>query len=153
MRIIPIFLLSAALLLGACNPGPDSAKAGHDHPGGASAAAPVEQLALNNGAKWLSDASTRSHAAQLEGMIDAFGRAGEPDVRAYQGLAASLQEELDRLVGDCRMKGPEHDALHHWLEPVLQDVSALKQVSSVSQGAAATAKLSEDVKKFNQFFD
>ena len=110
-------------------------------------------LALNNGAKWQTDESTRTHAAKLNAEVDAFNTKANADVAAYQAFASGMQKELNALISDCKMKGPEHDALHLWLEPVLKDVSDLKKVTTTEDGKRVAEKLTDDVKKFNQYFN
>lgn len=110
-------------------------------------------LALNNGAKWQTDVSTHTHAVKLITQADTFDTKTDEDVTLYHSVAADMQKELNSLVGDCKMKGPDHDALHLWLEPVLKDVSDLKKISATEEGKHAAEKLTGDVKKFNQYFN
>ncbi|MEJ7736940.1 MAG: hypothetical protein WKF97_05895 [Chitinophagaceae bacterium] len=51
------------------------------------------------------------------------------------------------------MKGPNHEVLHLWLEPVLKDVSNLKKINATDEGKQVTEKLTDDVEKFNQYFN
>lgn len=111
------------------------------------------KLSLNNGVKWQTDASTRFHAAKLNTTIDVFNKTENANLPAYHAFAAEMQEELGGLVKDCKMKGPDHDALHLWLEPVMKDVSDLKKVSTIDDGKQATERLTEDVREFNQYFE
>lgn len=60
---------------------------------------------------------------------------------------------MDGLIKDCKMKGPDHEALHLWLQPVLQDIKNLATTVSAEEGKEATEKLSRDIEKFNQYFN
>jgi hypothetical protein len=51
------------------------------------------------------------------------------------------------------MEGPDHNALHLWLEPVLNDVKHLKNTDNEEEAKNAATVLSEDVRKFNQYFN
>lgn len=64
-----------------------------------------------------------------------------------------MQKELNSLISDCKMKGPNHEVLHLWLEPVLKDVSNLKKINATDEGKQVTEKLTDDVEKFNQYFN
>lgn len=113
----------------------------------------VDALTLNNGAKWQTDESTHTHTSKLIADIDAFNAKANKDINTYQVFADDLQKELNSLIGDCKMQGPNHEALHLWLEPVLKDVSDLKKISVAEEGKRATEKLTADIKKFNQYFN
>lgn len=110
-------------------------------------------LSLNNGAKWQADESTRIHAAKLNAEIRMFNKIENADVTAYQTFAADIQKELNSLVSGCKMKGADHDALHLWLEPVLKDVTDLKKASTADEGEQTVQRLTENVQKFNQYFN
>ncbi|HET9431985.1 MAG TPA: hypothetical protein VFO70_12460, partial [Chitinophagaceae bacterium] len=76
-------------------------------------------ISLNNGAKWNADSSTNNNVADLQIIAASFKKTGKQDLNAYHSLGNDLQSGLDKLISECRMKGPDHEALHHWLEPVL----------------------------------
>ncbi|HEY0667449.1 MAG TPA: hypothetical protein VGD22_04680 [Sphingobacteriaceae bacterium] len=111
------------------------------------------ELALNNGAKWQADESTRNHASKLNNKIAEFNKMQNTAVADYQTFGNEVQKELNSLVSDCKMKGPDHDALHLWLEPVLQTTKELKGVDSEEQGKQTVQELTEQVEKFNQYFN
>lgn len=110
-------------------------------------------LSLRNGAKWQTDESTRTHAAQLNTQVTVFNEKENLDLPAYHSFAADMQKELNGLTNDCKMKGPEHEALHVWLEPVLKEVNNIKTATTLENAKQATEKLTENVQKFNQYFD
>lgn len=112
-----------------------------------------EALSLNNGVKWKADESTRTHAAKLNAEIAAFNKLQTTDKEQYQAFGSKMQIELNGLLKDCRMMGAEHEALHSWLEPVLERVNELKVAGSASQGAATVQELTAEVQKFNQYFN
>lgn len=154
MKSILLLSLGATLLLGSCDQTTDTHHEQHEHAeqlAATTATAPSE-LALNNGVKWQTDNSTKLHASKLNGIIQAFDNSGDSKLSAYCNLSDAINQELDQLIADCKMKGPEHDALHHWLEPVLHDAEQLKKASNEKEGAAAVNILRTDVQKFNQFF-
>lgn len=110
-------------------------------------------LMLNNGAKWQTDESTRTHAAKLTTEVNAFNAKTNAGVKDYQVFAVDMQNELNSLVSDCKMKGEDHDALHLWLEPVLKNVSDLKKVTTTEEGKHTMETLTGNLKKFNQYFN
>lgn len=113
----------------------------------------THELTLNNGVKWKTDESTRTHASMLNTYTDRFEKQTSRDLAAYHAFADQMQDQLQQLINGCKMEGADHDALHLWLEPVLKDVKALKNTSSTDEGDAATITLTEDVRKFDKYFD
>lgn len=110
-------------------------------------------LALNKGNKWQSDESTWMHAANLNAVVTEFHNKKDTDLESYQVFAADLQEELGGLVKDCKMKGADHDALHLWLEPIMEDVNDLKKAGTAAEAFPIAETLSANVQKFNQYFE
>src|SRR5688572_22618879 len=70
-------------------------------------------LQLNNGARWKTDEATSKNVAAMVKLINDTSTIGEKN-RAQ--LTKQLQTRLDTLVQQCKMKGPDHDALHVWLQ-------------------------------------
>lgn len=107
-------------------------------------------LSLNNGAKWKSDEPTRKNVAALIKLVN--------DSTIYNDkskLAMRLQEGIDTLIKQCRMKGPEHDALHVWLEKVMQDLNNLKQAEKKAdqEFKESLVFLKTDLESFHDYFD
>lgn len=155
MKSLLLLSLSAILLFSSCDHQNDAHHDQHEHAEHADEAntdGTHSELSLNNGAKWQTDNSTKLHANKLNGIIQAFDNSGDTKLSAYCNLADAIDHELEQLISDCRMKGPEHEALHHWLAPVLHDAEQLKKASTEQEGAAALNILRTDIQKFNQFF-
>ena len=73
------------------------------------------------------------------------------DAAKREELSAKLQSKIDTLIKQCRMQGPEHDALHVWLEKVLTD---MKQLKDGENGySAAYAALKKQIESFYLFFE
>ena len=66
-------------------------------------------------------------------------------------LTKQLQIRIDTLVQQCKMKGPDHDALHVWLEQVLHDLQEVKAGDHDYQKSYAALK--RDVENFYVFFE
>src|SRR5690606_41030903 len=65
-------------------------------------------LSLNNGEKWDADESTNLHAEKLIAQVNAFNSKQNPDLQAYQSFGADMQNELNGLIKDCKMRSEEH---------------------------------------------
>lgn len=158
MQFKNVLLAFSLVLFAACNNAAETEKAmdvtkvetpgAHAHEEHHEATA----LSLNNGAKWQTDKNTRTHAAQLNALVDDFTKSTSAELNNYYAFADMVQDELNGLINDCKMKGPEHDALHVWLEPVLKETNNIKTATTIEGAKQATEKLTENVRKFNQYF-
>lgn len=111
-------------------------------------------LALNNGEKWKSDDPTNMHAQKLIGLANDFrSKAEGANLEMFRNYAEMLQQELNGMIKDCTMKGPDHDALHLWLEPVLEGVKTLKDSENEEEARKADSDLTKKILKYDQFFN
>ncbi|MCC7402513.1 MAG: hypothetical protein IT214_13625 [Chitinophagaceae bacterium] len=107
------------------------------------------ELQLNSGAKWKADSGTRAHVSELKSIVDGYEKSGSKD---FAPLATRLQESLNSLIDDCKMTGPDHDALHKWLEPLLEKVKELKD-DSPANGYSLVKDISEHLDVFQNYFE
>lgn len=143
--LLLIFMIAAALLL-SCN-------SAHQHQEPEKETTVVAKLELNDGVKWNADESTNTNVSALIGILDSFTLQPERSLEAHHQAAGSLQIALNKLVKDCEMKGPDHDALHLWLEPVMDEVSALKKSTSAEQAAGHFSTLREQASLYREYFE
>lgn len=149
-RILMLLLCLSSLL--ACNHDEpnkekgDTTEHNHQH-----SEAPM--LTLNNGAKWNSDESTNKNVSELETIIHRWHGNTNKVLPDYQTAGNELQAGLDKMIRECRMKGPDHDALHLWLEPLLKNVRDLKKASREKEAAAVFHQIDERIKNYHQYFE
>lgn len=161
VRFRHVIILALAPLLFSCNSSGDKTvktadtaiKAKHKEHESGHEQLSASALSLNNGAKWQTDENTRIHVTRLIDSLHAFNAKPNSDHNAYHAFAASMQRDMDSLIRDCRMKGPDHEALHLWLHPVLQDIKDLVSTVTAEEGKESTAMLGRDIEKFNQYFN
>ena len=108
----------------------------------------IATIPLNNGSKWKADEVTKKNVAA---MVQLVNDSSFQDSAKRERFSASLQEQVDTLIKQCRMKGPEHDALHVWLEKVLKDSKEMKEKDG--EYGEAHAKLKKDIESFYDFFE
>jgi hypothetical protein len=114
----------------------------HQHPDFTS------KVQLNDGAKWKTDEATRKNVAAILHVVnDSSYTTG----KNRDQFANQLQVKLDTLVQQCKMIGPDHDALHTWLENVLNDVKEIKE--DEDEYAKRYAYLKKDVESFYDYFE
>lgn len=152
MKKIVTMLLVTGLLL-ACNSGNDnkgntdsiSTEENHqDHE------KKSEGLILNNGAKWKADSTTLLNVALLENIVSA---AKKESLENYIQTATQLQDGLNKMITECKMKGADHDALHQWLEPLMEKTRDLKKATSTENAAAIMSEIDKHLNLFAQYFE
>ena len=144
-----VFLVSAVLFM-ACHNTDESVSHNRSTTFQEEATAPVR---LNKDHRWTADAATNKNVAWLQQK--AAKRNGQPHDKAedYQQTAAALQTGLNQLIKDCTMKGKDHDALHLWLEPLLQDNRALQTVTDVNAGDRLFHSVRTRLADYNLYFN
>ena len=110
-------------------------------------------LLLNNGAKWKADSTTNNNVKNLLVIIEAFNSGADKSLATYKKTADDLQQGLDKMIRECKMQGPDHDALHKWLEPLIEQVAKLKQASTEAGAAKLFEAIHAQVKLYLQYFE
>ncbi|HEY0676881.1 MAG TPA: hypothetical protein VGD17_01300 [Chitinophagaceae bacterium] len=143
-----LIIYSAVLFLAACadpagkhqSHDQEAAKEHSDH------ADHAGQLTLNNGKKWQLDQSTRENFAQISSMLS-----GSAEGKDLNKLGTDLLNSTNELVSECRMKGPDHDALHIWLNDYMEDLKKLRDPAGDKNKAYTL--LQEDIQTFGEYFE
>lgn len=150
IRILILLLCLSNLL--ACNDAETNKEEGntteHTHQ---NSEAPM--LTLNNGVKWDSDESTNKNVSELESMMHRWHENKNKALPDYQKAGNELQAGLDKMIRECRMKGPDHDALHLWLEPLLKNVSELNKTTSEKEAENVFHQIDGRIKSYHQYFE
>lgn len=114
---------------------------------------PEHKLSLNQGAKWKSDLATLENVKNLQSIVEQAVKTPGPTLETYQNTAAGLQAGLDKMIRECRMKGPDHDALHLWLEPLIQQVSTFKENKSTEDASSQLNLIQKQIDLFADYFE
>ena len=110
-------------------------------------------LTLNNGAKWKADSITNHNVVNLKTIADNFRIKPFPAMNDYQILSSDLQNGINKMIQDCKMSGPDHEALHHWLNPILQETSQLKNVADTSAGRTIFKSIDKQIDDYHTYFE
>lgn len=147
-----IMMLTLTGLLWACNSGSSADSAAtttntenHTHE--------ASELTLNNGQKWKADAPTNENVVDLRTIAQNFSAEPHTAIADYQILNGDLQKGLDQMIKECKMQGPDHDALHLWLEPLLKDVNSLKAATDIPSAEKIFQTICERLEVYNQYFE
>lgn len=112
-----------------------------------------EKLGMNNGVKWKVDVSTNENVKNLQEMLKKFDNGSDRSFVAYKKTHEDLQHGIDKMIIECKMKGPDHEALHKWLEPLIALVAELQQASTDPDAASALKAIDAQADLYNQYFE
>ncbi len=155
MKTILFFLL-ATLSLAACNHTSEETAHVHDAStvdttaieGGA-----TDTIALKKDGKWNADEPTNKNVSVLQASAGEWNKRPLQSTEDYQALSADLQQGLNTLIKECKMKGADHDALHLWLEPLLAETKELKGISDVNSGDRLWHSIRTRLADYNLYFN
>ena len=150
-KSITLQLLTSILF--ACNNPQHTENKKVAQPAAAQHEAGPEELVLNRGAKWKVDHITGENVKNLQAIIAGFVSGNDKSLPAYKKVYDDLQNGLEKMIRECKMHGPNHEALHKWLEPLMGQVSDLKQASTAKGAAQAFNAIESQVKRFDQCFE
>lgn len=107
-------------------------------------------LVLNNGTKWKADSSTLVNVANLQTIAS---NAKKQNPENYLQTATALQDGLNKMINECKMKGADHAALHQWLEPLIEKTKELKNATVVENATAILNEIENKINLFTQYFE
>lgn len=113
-------------------------------------AAEATGLALNNGAKWKADSTTKLNVALLQNIISNTKKESTED---YHQTAKQLQDGLNKMIDECKMTGADHTALHQWLEPIIEKTEDLKNADSTVNTSVIISDIENQINLFQQYFE
>lgn len=144
--ITVIFCLS---LLWACKqttkPAPAEERVSVEEPTGS-------ELTLNNGAKWTTDSSTTHHVTDLRTIANMFKVQPDPSLKQYHILGNDLGNSINKMIADCKMTGADHEALHKWLHPILNETNQLKNVNDTAQARKTFYTIDKQLNRYPTYF-
>ncbi len=114
---------------------------------------PQEKLVLNGSSKWKADEVSTNNVNNLQTIIKSHTAGNDRSLPSYVSVAGELQTGLNKMVKECRMQGADHDALHHWLIPLIAQVKQLEHSGSVATAGTTFAAISHQVSRYYQYFE
>ena len=111
------------------------------------------KLALNRDEKWKVDMNTDANVHSLQGMLQKFDTAAKHPLGDYQKLQDDLQHGIDKMIGECKMKGPDHEALHRWLKPLIDEVQQLKKAPTAADTNRVLKTIDAQMNLYSKYFE
>lgn len=110
-------------------------------------------LSLNNGAKWKADSVTTNNVAYLKKIAGNFRTKPRHLVSDYKALSTDLDNALNKMIQQCKMTGPDHEALHHWLGPILKETNELKNITDTTVASSTFKSIDMRLDIYNNYFE
>jgi len=110
----------------------------------------ANERSLNNGVKGKADSSTNKNVSALSNVI---ASAKPVSLEDYRNTGKNLQEGIKKMISECRMQGPDHDALHHWLEPLMEENKKLLEVTTAEEGKEIFEMIRKQIENFSGYFE
>ena len=105
-------------------------------------------IPLNDGKRWKADEATRRN---VNALLQIASDSTYADATKREELISKLESRVDTMIKECTMQGPAHEALHKWLEIILEDMKALREDDRNYKEAYKTLK--KDMESFHIFFE
>ena len=112
----------------------------------------TEKLVLNNGARWKADQATIANVSRLKNIVNNAARKTTPSLKNHQATAKALQAGIARMMKECELKGPDHLALHHWLEPLMAKINQLKAATGITEVERSFNEIKAQLNLFDRYF-
>lgn len=110
-------------------------------------------LTLNNGAKWKADSITNHNVVSLKTTANMFRVEPFPSLSNYQVLGNDLSSDLNTMLQQCKMTGDDHEALHKWLGPIINQAENLKNVADTTEGRKIFSSVDQRINTYDQYFE
>ena len=116
----------------------------------------TEQVARNLKMKiFLDDTDEVFTPSEFREFIEAKNNSGakKESLENYLQTAAAIQDGLNKMISECKMKGADHEALHHWLEPLMDKTKELKNANSIETARTISGEIEKQINLFLQYFE
>lgn len=145
-----LLIILCCSFLFSCNQGTNNSESESN---GTPTMASDTSLTLNNGAKWKADSITSHNVIRLKVTANMFRVKPFPILDTYQLLGGYLSNDVDTMLQQCKMTGADHEALHKWLAPILNQSTRLKTITDTAEARKVFDSVDRRINIFPQYFD
>ena len=90
---------------------------------------------------------------RLKNTADMFRIKPSRSASTYQLLGSDLANDEDTMIQQCTMKGTDHEALHKWLEPILNQTNQLKNITDTAAARNIFDAVDKRIDEYYQYFE
>lgn len=109
----------------------------------------INDIQLDNGAKWLANKQTTEGVNK---MLLLISESKTETVEDYLRLANILNDKKNTLVKKCTMTGPSHDNLHVFLHPLIEKIDVLLATKTNVEGSETLKSIQYNLNAYNTYF-
>ena len=113
----------------------------------------LPNLRLNKGARWKVGDATNKSIMQLQSIVELYEIEKNKTLAGYLEAGKKLEAGINVLIENCKLSGAEHDALHEWLQPFMEDAEALSKVKNQEEGELYFEKVDAMLHKYYEYFE
>ena len=89
----------------------------------------------------------------LKNTSDMFKIQPFPALNEYHILDNDLTKGINKMIQECKMTGPDHEALHKWLEHILENANKLKSVSDTAAANPIFQSIDARLDEYRNYFE
>lgn len=108
-----------------------------------------KDIQLNQGTQWTANRETTEGILEMTRLLS---QASPSSPDEYRELGNALNEEKNLVIKRCTMKGPSHDNLHIYLQPLIGKIGELQEVHSAEKGEQLISEIQEHLKAYHSYF-
>lgn len=108
-----------------------------------------EDIQLNQGTQWKANRETTEG---ILNMTRVLAQSSPSSAEEYRELGKALAKEKNLVLKRCTMKGPSHNNLHIYLQPLIGKIGELQEVDSVEKGKQLLTEIEEHLKAYHTYF-
>jgi hypothetical protein len=113
----------------------------------------VVPLSLNNGMKWKADDPTNENVKAIRKVVSNFESKQNLMLHDYHNASQEINNAINTLLTGCKMTGAEHEALHQWLLPLIDNTKKLLDSKEAEESAKIFSAIKEQLNLYNHYFD
>ena len=108
-----------------------------------------KDIQLNQGTQWKANRETTEGILKMSEILAKSSPSSPED---YRVLGDALNEEKNLVIKRCTMKGPSHDNLHIYLQPLIGKIGELQEVDSAEKGELLISEIEEHLEAYHSYF-
>lgn len=108
-----------------------------------------DEITLNEGTQWKANRETTEEILKMTELVERSSASTPED---YRELGNSLNIEKNLLLERCTMKGPSHENLHIYLQPLIEMIGKLQKVQTAEEGKKLVAKIKDHLETYHSYF-
>lgn len=108
-----------------------------------------DDISLDEGRMWKANQETTEGILAMSSLVE---NSSPSNVEEYRELGNSLNEKINEVIKKCTMKGPSHDNLHIYLQPLIEKIAALQEAPTTQKAEELVGEIRQHLKDYHSYF-